>query len=372
MLDHISYTQKVCLSITARKYVVFCRAHGIAMRCRCKTRNTRIFIFIFFLVGTFLIYKMLSQSDRNKDKVYVSRALTRDYVLTDISEKIELKDSNDHTEVRRNNVNIFNQGRERTNLGFPFYKGLLKTPKGKKPIFLYSPDTDRMISSYVKDYQTWEESELNKTAQLILKEKNATFIDLGCNVGVYSLYMASLGVDIVAVDAVVDNLRLLSMSLKAAKTQSRSTLVHNAISDKYETVIMKIPDDNRGGAHVERVVDKNNAKVATKKSKKHITVETITLDDLIPYVERTKVVIKMDIEGHELNAITGAKTFFQTVNVRAILMEWTHYRSKESGKTLADILIKEGFLPYTSVPAEKVLDPEKFYTWPENVFWIKR
>lgn len=56
-------------------------------------------------------------------------------------------------------------------------------------------------------------------------------------------------------------------------------------------------------------------------------VQTITMDDLIPLVTTGHAVIKIDIQGSEINAFNSktASKFFDKINVPVIQMEWGLY-----------------------------------------------
>lgn len=279
-----------------------------------------------------------------------------------------------HLDVHRDlaNVNMINQHRNtvqvfqspRDSKPMNHLKVQLKTLRGHTPVFIYPPDVDHMISSYVNDYGTWEQDLLNQTAMLTLKYPGITFLDLGCNIGVYSLFMSDLGANIIAVDPVIENLQLLSMSLASGRFHGNAVLVWNAVSNGYKTVAIEVPFGNVGGAHVVDMSVKNKNNVTT--------VSTILIDDLIPLVNGNTVGIKMDIEGHEANALQGAKTFFQTFDVKFVLMEFVHHRSKDSGRSIVDFLVRNGFMPYENINKNTFLNPSRYYNWPENTFWLKR
>ena len=253
------------------------------------------------------------------------------------------------------------------------YKTSLKTLKGNTTIYIHNPKID-MISSHLHDYGTWEEEFLSQIGKFFLRKKNLVFLDIGCNIGVYTMYISKLRTRCVGIDAVKDNLRLLSKSLLQANLSDQVTLIWNAISNIHTNVSLLIPNENVGGAHIE---DKNIVKDDSTTE----TVETITLDDLVirstenqKLVLQTqeKIFIKLDIEGNEDKALSASRTFFQTVNVIGIFMEWMHHRYKQSGQTIVDVLVRDGFLPYDSIFRSKFLNPDTYFMWPENVFWLKR
>ncbi|XP_052774329.1 uncharacterized protein LOC128212956 [Mya arenaria] len=340
-----------------------------------KRRKCRIVYWSMFAVTLMLMYVVVlhisTQPSDDQDVHEVTdelKALRRDFVLNDGGGE-EVGKPNLQLN-KKNTIRFFNYETARKEHSTEMVQ--LKTLIGKTPIFIHPPNVDQMISSYVKDYGTWEEDLLNQTAMLVQRYENLVFLDIGSNIGVYSLFIASLGVEVIAVEPVVANLVLLYKSVKAGRFRKNVTLVNNAVSDKYEQLFMDIPEGNIGGAHF--AVNDNQDQKAHSSSINTIDncIETIMLDDLIPMVGNKKVVVKMDIEGHELNALQGARTFFQSVDVRAVLMEWSHHRYSDNGRIIATLMVNEGFLPYPQVSILTVLNPDRYHSWPENVFWVKK
>lgn len=295
---------------------------------------------------------------------------SRDYVDVDIHDSFFLHQFDQQLPKNRKLEN----GNNRNGLG---NLNLFQHRKGKKPpcvpfttwrgtikICTHDPKQDRMISAFIHSYGTWEENFLNATGEALTSHPEMTFIDLGCNIGAYTLFVASLGVQVVSVDAFDKNLELLAESLEINSLKPNVTLVHNAISDKHENVTLEVVSNNVGGSYVKTL---SNSQKPTQN-----IVSTILLDDLIPLVKNTDVFIKMDIEGTELKALKAAKTLLHFLNVKFILMEWVLHRNKQDGLEIIEIMTNNGFLPYWD---HRQLFPLKVYGhiyWPENVFWIKR
>ena len=54
-------------------------------------------------------------------------------------------------------------------------------------------------------------------------------LDAGSNIGMYSIMVAAMDREVVAVDAMADNLAYIRQSLEMEKKEHLVTLVHNAI-----------------------------------------------------------------------------------------------------------------------------------------------
>lgn len=239
----------------------------------------------------------------------------------------------------------------------------LKTYTGHTPICIFDPKDDQMISAYVKDNGSWEPDLVNATAEVMLSHPDMHFIDIGCNIGVFTLTIASLGRKVVSVDPMNESLQLLSKSLNLGRLRENVTLISNAISDVRGRVNLQIVPGNKGGSYINSENGKRNSATS---------VGAILMNDLIPYIGFKKAFMKMDIEGSEFNAFKGAYDFLHSVDVRYILMEWMLQRGRDEGREFVEYLLKYGFLPYSDAFKTDILQPRDFRDWPDNIFWIKR
>lgn len=274
---------------------------------------------------------------------------------------------------------------------------------------IYNPEEDKIISSYIRDNREWEIEHVEAMAYLLHSREiyslgeNATngyfarrsmdktkiantptpvdpansleaqrqgssvsLVDVGCNLGVYTFSAAIMGYNVLAIDPVQDSLKLLASSLRRANLTGRATLLWNAVSDARGLVTVDINPENIGGSSVRHVTSEG------KRSGDAATVAAICLDDLVPYVRTRHVFLKLDIEGFEARALRCASGFFQTVDVSFVLMEWVFHRKSKDGAVIIDFLTKNGLLPYSDIWQWKLLNPDKYHFWPDNVFWIKR
>jgi len=107
-------------------------------------------------------------------------------------------------------------------------------------------------------------------------------------------------------------------------------VVENAVSDVRSTFQIGVPPDNQGGAYVRREVGELSGGSATPCDRHYrclSNVTTIVMDDLLEVVDVRRVVMKIDIEGHERRAFFHADRLFDSVNVGYIFMEWIKLRA---------------------------------------------
>ena len=230
------------------------------------------------------------------------------------------------------------------------------------PICVYDISSDIWISRSLSSSGTWEEHIMIKIKHALDQDPNTTFLDLGCNIGVFTLMAARLGHIVVSVDPLWTNLFLLSRSLEQGQLTANVTLLNNAIGDKVEQITLHDYADNIGGTFVKPVppsgvVDEDHAAMA------------VTLDHLTPLLANQTVVMKMDIESYEWNALKGGYYFFNNVNVTCIFMEWAfHKNSSSSAAGIIGFMKKFSFLPHWK-NAQLQLDENT--TWPDDIMWIK-
>lgn len=237
----------------------------------------------------------------------------------------------------------------------------LKTPKGPTPICIFDPAVDRMISSYVNDYGTWEQELLNETGYILSKKPHLTFVDVGCNLGTFTLFNAKLGIRVIAIDALKPALERLELSLIKGGLRENVTILLNAISDKREHVAVHVVKDNPGGSYIEH-----------NQTSGDNSIHAIILDDIVSLVSSKSVFLKMDIEGNEYIALKAASRFFQLLNVEHVLMEWAFHRFNPNGQYIIQFLLRNGMLPFEKLSSHSPLNLAKSYQWPDNIFWSKR
>ena len=341
-------------------------------------RRLRIKLIAFIMLETVIVIIVinmcLTSSKENGIQSESTDTPTRDYVLKLEPEQkhdVLTKPTNKTRKIRQ--LRIFKENKDTVDIeGHKCVR--LRTLDGSTPICVYPREVDNMISAYVTDFHTWEEDWLNATGEILTKHKDFVYLDLGCNIGVYSLFAAKLGANVFAVDPNINNLRLLAKSLRLGHLHDNVTLILNAISDAHDNVTLEIVKGNVGGSVIKALdkIQKSDSENMVRSVDTENIVETVTLDDFGDILKDEKVFIKMDIESYELNAIEGAHSFFQKVDVRYIQMEWTHFRYNEKGQKISTILIKHGLFPFSNTDGKIPLHPDRYYAWPENIVWIKR
>jgi FkbM family methyltransferase len=163
---------------------------------------------------------------------------------------------------------------------------------------LWMQASDEVMRPYLMRRGRWEES----TAALLNKvlRRGARFLDIGANVGYFSVLAHRLGLDI-QIDSVEPHpviFSLLQANLWANGVRAR---VHNtALGDIRRLLPMSSPPMNPGDSRVG---------MATPDHRYDLIVPVITADEL--FARRTFDVVKIDVQGFEPEVVLGMERIVQ-------------------------------------------------------------
>jgi FkbM family methyltransferase len=169
-------------------------------------------------------------------------------------------------------------------------------------IFIRPGDT--AVGANIAYYKTWEPHVVQVLKPLLTP--SAVFIDIGANIGYFSLLAAPLvggQGTVMAFEPNPDNCFLLGQSIRA----NGYTNIHvqpYAVTERAETLGLFAPFPVSNGQIIS-LLEANGQ----KENVSHI-IGSVALDDLIGDVERVDI-IKMDIEGAEPQALRGMHRLLQ-------------------------------------------------------------
>lgn len=233
------------------------------------------------------------------------------------------------------------------------------------PICVYGKEEDIYVSVQIRNSGCWERELVSPFMKTLKSIADVVVLDLGCNIGVFTITAAVEGYKVIGVDPVAKNLNLLSKSLRLGKLPGNVTLIWNAVSDTPGQMVLWEAKGNVGGTSVGALQKDGNSGVDLNDTQ---TVLAITLDDLIPFFDKRPIGIKMDIENSEYNALNGGRNFISQLDVRFIMMEWMSHEGKESGKGIVDIMANFSFSPFSAYNMQR-LEVGSGQKWPHNVMW---
>jgi len=169
------------------------------------------------------------------------------------------------------------------------------------------------------------------------------FVDVGANSGGWSLTSYGLGARSIAIEPVTSSFKRLTYNFDLNKTDKLKA-VCVGVSDR-DGELFFTTDADAGN----RVAD--SAEGATEK------VKVTTLDNLLS--NESPALMKIDVEGHELNVLRGATRVLENPSLRALVIEtfrWANYNT-ENLQQIEKLLASKDFRPVGYDPEnEKIYD----------------
>lgn len=163
--------------------------------------------------------------------------------------------------------------------------------------------------------------------------QNDVFVDVGANVGHYSMLAAKNKAKVFAFEPVKNTFCKLEKNIKLNNLQDNVVLYNLGVGNKNETL--------------EFITDKDVMNsVATNVSPKNEQIEVVQLDHKLNGINPT--MLKIDVEGYEWFVLEGAKNILSSNELKYILIEFNNSGNKfgKEDVLIHEILIKYGFHPY--------------------------
>ncbi len=172
------------------------------------------------------------------------------------------------------------------------------------------------------------------------------FVDIGANVGVYTVLAGAVGARSVAFEPVPGTYRDLLKNLAINDLNERAEAHNEGVGREPGTLRF-----TTGMGPVNHVVDGDEAPSATT-----LELPVVTLDSALG--DRTPTLMKIDVEGFETDVIAGARETLANPGLRAIVIELNGNGSRY-GYNDADIhadLLGFGFEPVIYAPFQRSLE----------------
>jgi FkbM family methyltransferase len=240
-------------------------------------------------------------------------------------------------------------------------------------ICVHEAAKDAWVSnSFRESISIWEEEGVTRILQFLLRHPHLDFIDIGANIGSYTMYAASLGRFVLAIDCFAPNIDRIHRAVQLANVANRVVLVQNALfthSGQY----LRLSNDasNIGGQEID--ASKNQTHNQSTINDPYI-VKTIKFDELAPILISRGIrgaIMKMDIEGSESFVMESGSLIFDLLEIPYIQMEWLKVRHyPDRVKVIVDFLAKRNYDPMTFWCQS--LNYTQNLTWPNDFCWIKR
>ena len=214
-------------------------------------------------------------------------------------------------------------------------------------MFLYKNKDS--VSSSISKFGYWEFKETNSFISALsyysrkknITQKNIFFIDIGANIGWFSLILGKLGYNILSFEPSKSNYYILLKNFCLNK-EIDMTIINKGLDTLSKNESIYHPLSNIGNAHIFPRKKKLNLKNYEK--------EEIILTNLKNYISYLKyknlALIKLDIEGSEAKAIEGGIDLIVKFHIPFIFIEWTPIDLREKGtdpRCFLELFEKNGY-----------------------------
>lgn len=200
---------------------------------------------------------------------------------------------------------------------YEFVLAHLRNPPNT-PIFVYSELVDPHISKDIIRTGGFKGNIVNLLLDFLNRFPTAVFIDIGANVGAFSIPIAAKGYRVLAVEWTQSNVMRLCASMKRADLTERLTVVYNSMNTQKVSHRREFHEDQ------------------------NYLIDAIVLDDLLEIYNLEDVVMKTNFDSLEYSISNGANTFFKRAQVRALMVDFTSQQYSQRGQIIFDFLSFHG------------------------------
>lgn len=171
--------------------------------------------------------------------------------------------------------------------------------------------TDRYISWQIKEKGFWEQHMVQDMLSVLSSQRQhrPLLVDIGANIGFYTLAAAAAGFDVYAFEPVPRNAEMLRVSLGRNRLAHRVTLHTFALGQGPTTLSMGVSSDNQG--EVSHLKNLTNHPYGNG----DVRLASLPLNSVLPRVTTRPIYLKVDIEGGECEALAGASNLFSASRI---------------------------------------------------------
>ena len=192
--------------------------------------------------------------------------------------------------------------------------------------------------------------ELN-TIKKISNQNKILFLDCGCNYGFYSLYVASLSHEnkIISIDASKNTLKEFRKNLSL--NNFLNIKIYNNVISNQDGQIITFKESEKDW---ESSITHQNYKSYLSSIIKSVKIDTLVQDYNL---EKYKIIIKLEIEGNEMNAIQGSLELIKKSSP-FIIIEFSKYifNKKDNIEYLKDFLLRYDYSIFDTNNKKRNLD----------------
>jgi FkbM family methyltransferase len=173
----------------------------------------------------------------------------------------------------------------------------------------HNPKNDIGVSAYLHKNKIWEPFETSLIIKIINKKEY--FVDVGANIGYYSLLSSKLlksGGMVYSFEPESKNIEIFKENIKENKVQN-VVLFENACSNNDAPIYLTLSKDNLG-----------DHRVSKNKNLESKNIAPIVLDDIYKKFNFIPDLVKIDTQGYEFNILSGSQSLLSQSNTKTIFI----------------------------------------------------
>ena len=167
-------------------------------------------------------------------------------------------------------------------------------------------DSQNWIDNRLLIGRPYENKQINYFEELMDKHKPSIFLDIGANIGLYTLYFSKKNYlsKLICFEPVQRNYIQLMTNLMLNNLLKRVESHQLAVSDRSGSQEINIDPLSTGVSRIQ-IGDRNPSSFTQQEM-----IQTITLDEFASW-QNENIFIKLDVEGHEQSALKGMEDLLQ-------------------------------------------------------------
>ncbi|MEM2506815.1 MAG: FkbM family methyltransferase [Nitrososphaeria archaeon] len=204
------------------------------------------------------------------------------------------------------------------------FKGVLKSPIG----YLYVGNSTILRSSTYGIFKTYFSYMYILRKLHLLNSFFSTIVDVGANVGDFTLAIRKFAERVVSIEPDEENVRALKVNL-SLNDPDNIIVLKVAAHNKEETLYLRGESSNKYVVQVQKGIE--------------VPVKGMPLDKIISSLKIENIdVLKIDVQGHEEKVIDGARSLFRDNKVKILIVE-AHVNRGVSVKNIINSLFSYGY-----------------------------
>jgi len=176
---------------------------------------------------------------------------------------------------------------------------------------------DPWISGRIINGEPWSLDEVTTALTHLQAYPQGLFVDVGSNIGVFSIPAAGMGINTFSIDALPAHAEMLAKTMSLNGLHDRHTMVRNAIGDTLQTATFFVDSGNKGASRL-------NENLPGWVTPERIIVDLVPLDSLLEYIAprfKKSYFWKLDVEGNEARLLSGGWQLLSYLNPRFVSLE---------------------------------------------------